>query len=184
MSLPQWLSRSPGVVRAWAMATVAVLIVACSPGDPSGPDPEPSVYGTLTISIGGLPGTTPAVVTVNGPGGFSRSLNGTSTLTDLAAGSYLITVTDVTHDGSLYSGSPTTQSVVVGAGAHASATAINYVLASGSLAIAYTGLPTATPALIVISGPSRSQASHQVPTSSRRDRYRRSARHGPRRPGC
>ncbi len=153
MSLPQWLSRSPGVVRAWAMATVAVLIVACSPGDPSGPDPEPSVYGTLTISIGGLPGTTPAVVTVNGPGGFSRSLNGTSTLTDLAAGSYLITVTDVTHDGSLYSGSPTTQSVVVGAGAHASATAINYVLASGSLAIAYTGLPTATPALIVISGP-------------------------------
>lgn len=153
MSNPEWLSRSPNAVRAWAMATVAALLVACAPGDPAGPDPEPAVYGSLTISVSGLPATTPAVVTVAGPGGYSRSISGTTTLTDLAAGNYLISAGDVIHEGSRFAPSPSTQSVAVGAGAPASATGITYALASGSLAISVTGLPTATAALIVVSGP-------------------------------
>ena len=54
-----------------------------------------SSAGSLTITISAPPGTAPAV-TVSGPGGFSRALSSTATLSGLVTGSYSVTAASVT----------------------------------------------------------------------------------------
>jgi len=132
-------------------ATVA--LVGCSGDNPSDPGPLPAQFGSLVVTISGLPTGASAGVTVTGPGTFSRVVTATTTLTSLAAGTYSMSVADVTHDGSIYSGSPANQSIGVSAGATVTAPSVSYALASGSLALTFSGLPQATPAPIVISGP-------------------------------
>jgi hypothetical protein len=135
------------VVRHWLIAA-AVAAVGCSGENPSGPK-----VGSLVVTISGLPTGASGRVTVTGPGNFARVISGTTTLTSLAAGTYAISVADVTHDGSIYSGSPANQSIGVNAGATATAPSVSYVLASGSLAITFSGLPQSAPAPVVVSGP-------------------------------
>jgi hypothetical protein len=92
-------------------------------------------------------------VTVTGPGGFTRALTSTTTLTTLPAGNYSIDVADVTHDGSTYTGSPSSLSIAVGAGASVTAPGVSYAIATGSLSITLAGLPQSTPAQVDVSGP-------------------------------
>jgi len=131
----------------------ALLVAACSGDSPSDPGPQPIQYGTLVVTIGGLPTGATANVTVSGPGGFSRSITATTTLTELAAGTYSVDATEVTHEGSTYTGAPTTQTYQVAAGATVSTPAVSYALATGALSITLAGLPQATQAPITISGP-------------------------------
>jgi hypothetical protein len=132
---------------------VAVAVAGCSGENPSDPGPLPAQFGSLVVTISGLPTAASASVTVTGPGTFSRVVTATTTLSTLAAGTYTIAVADVTHDGAIYGGSPVGQSISVSAGATATASSIGYVLASGSLSVTFSGLPQSTPAPIVISGP-------------------------------
>ncbi len=141
-------------VRARAfLLVVAGALAGCSGDGPSDPGPQPAQFGALVVTISGLPTGAPASVTVTGPGSYSRTLSETTTLTALAAGNYTVDVVEVTHDGSIYSGSPATQSIGVTAGSTVTAPSVGYVLASGSLAVTLSGLPQATSAPIVISGP-------------------------------
>ena len=141
-------------VRFRALLLVAAgAFAGCSGDSPSDPGPQPARFGSLVVTINGLPTGAPASVTVTGPGGYTRTLSATTTLTALAAGNYTIEVVEVTHDGSIYSGSPPTQSIGVTAGSTVTAPNVSYVLASGSLALTLSGLPQATPAPIVITGP-------------------------------
>jgi hypothetical protein len=148
-----------GAIRPWLMAG-AVALAGCSGENPSGP-----TFGSLVVTIGGLPTGANAGVTVTGPGTFSRVVTATTTLTSLPAGTYTIAVANVTHDGAIYSGSPTTQSVAVSAGATVTAPGVSYTLASGSLSVTFSGLPQATPAPIVISGPDGYSRTISEPTS-------------------
>jgi len=145
-------SINPRRARACLLAT-AFVVAGCSGENPSDPGPLPAQYGSLVVSIGGLPNGAPASVTVTGPGGFSRAVTSTTTLTALGAGTYTLAVTDVTLDGSLYTGSPATQTVAVTAGATVNAPSVSYVLASGSLSITLSGLPQSAATPIVVSGP-------------------------------
>lgn len=135
------------------IVAAALLVAACSGDSPSDPGTQAAQYATLVVTIGGLPNGANANVTVTGPAGFSRTLSATTSLTQLSAGTYTVSVSDVTHDGSTYSAAPTSQSYQVAAGATVSSTAVSYALATGGLSITLAGLPQSTPATIVVSGP-------------------------------
>ena len=78
-----WIHRGPA--RA-LLAAAAAVFSACSGDGPSDPGQLPARYGSLLVTINGLPTGAQAGVTVTGPGGFSRTLAATGTLTQLAAG--------------------------------------------------------------------------------------------------
>ena len=67
------------------------LLAGCSGSDngPNGPDggPDAGSGGSLMVTVSGT-GTSPGDVTVSGPAGFLQHLTATTTLTDLAPGSY------------------------------------------------------------------------------------------------
>ncbi len=150
MSISASRSTFSKTLRAWLISAV---LVACSGDGPSDPGELPAQFGSLVVTIDGLPTGASANVTVSGPGGFTRSLTSTTTLTSLPAGTYSITVADVTHDGSTYTGSPSTLSLAVGAGASVTAPGVSYAIATGSLSITLAGLPQSTDAQVAVSGP-------------------------------
>ena len=81
-------------------ASLFVTLLACgSSGSPSTPDGGPQV-GSLTVTITGvLSGD--ASVAVSGPSGFHQSLTATTTLTDLAPGTYTIDAATIRIAGAL-----------------------------------------------------------------------------------
>ncbi len=128
-------------------ALLALALVACG-GDSSGPD-----SGALAISVSGLPGGTPANVSVVGPGGFSQAVIGAVTLTDLAPGDYTVTGSPVSVAGEVYAATPASQSVTVSGGGTAAST-VTYGPSSGTLNVSITGLPIGVSAAVDITGPS------------------------------
>ncbi|MBA3317808.1 MAG: hypothetical protein H0T50_06910 [Gemmatimonadales bacterium] len=97
----------------------------------SGSDPASAevVYavadGNLAVTIAGLPSGTDAAVTVSGPGGYSRQVTATETLSGLAPGQYTLTALPVSDGSEQYSPAPSSQTTTVGATGTASAT-VNY----------------------------------------------------------
>ena len=108
--------------------------------------------GDLAITISGLPSGASAAATVTGPGGFTRALTGTTTLTALAPGSYTIAATPVTTTEGRWTPTPGTQMVNVASDVPAAAT-IAYALATARLSLAVTGLPTGANAVVTLAGP-------------------------------
>jgi len=109
--------------------------------------------GSLTVTVAGLPGGASAAVQVSGPGGFSRAVTATTTLTGLAAGSYTVTASNVSSGGQVYLPSPSSQSRAVTAGATGTATVTYATIALGSLSVAVSGLPGGTLASVQVTGP-------------------------------
>jgi sugar lactone lactonase YvrE len=112
---------APHLAGAVASIIAALGVLACSSSGTTGPVP-----GKLILTINAPKSITPSV-TVTGPGGFSRTLNATTTLSGLAAGTYTVTAApDTTIDpivGTVYtaivSGNPATVSATTGAQANA-----------------------------------------------------------------
>lgn len=137
-------------LRAPIALLVMFAVAACSSGDDvSAPEPR----GSLALAISGLPVGAVASVTVDGPDGFTRTLSSGATLSSLAAGTYVITVNDVWHQGSAYTGAPPSQAIVVDVGSAITASGVVYALSTGSMSITMGGLPNATPAAVTITGP-------------------------------
>lgn len=90
-----------------------------------------SLAVTVTIASG-----VPASVNVTGPNGFARALNGSSTLTGLAIGSYTVNAAVVTSGSTTYTPTPASQTIAVTAGGTAAA-AVTY---SGTTSPEPTGL--------------------------------------------
>ena len=131
----------------------AFVLAACSGDGPSDPGSLPAQYGSLSVTISGLPDAAQAGVTVTGPGGFTRAVSSTTTLTQLSAGTYTVAAADVTHEGAIYTGAPSTQTFTVAAGASVTTPDVIYSLATGALSVTLAGLPQSSTASIVISGP-------------------------------
>ena len=126
---------------------LALLLTACGGGSSTGPS-----TGSLTLEVSGLPTGTEGSITVIGPGGFSRRVGGTETLSALAAGSYTVTAASVTADEAVYLPSPASQAVAVGSGETAGADVV-YAISDRSLALTVAGLPGGVEAAITVSGP-------------------------------
>ena len=86
--------------------------------------------GSLALTVSGLPAGADAAVIVTGPGGFSRELVASTTLTGLLPGSYTITAQPVAANGTQYAGTPSTQQASVGAATPAAAT-VTYAESAG-----------------------------------------------------
>src|SRR4051812_1790211 len=128
------------------MSLLLLALLGCS-GGPS----EPSTGGGLRASILGLPAGAAAGVTVTGPGGFSRVLTSTTTLSQLTAGTYAISATAVSTSAAQYSPSPVSQSVAVN-NSQSTATIV-YAATTGSLSVNISGLGTSKTAAVTVSGP-------------------------------
>ncbi|MBF6595327.1 MAG: hypothetical protein IVW51_12915 [Thermaceae bacterium] len=117
--------------------------------------------GALTVTVTAPTGVTPSV-TVTGPSSFSRSITATTTLTDLAAGSYTIAASPVNGSTPTVTGSPAT--VTNGATAAAS---VAYGAALRTLAVTVTGYSgTQAAKLVVTATPTSGTPLTQVGTTS------------------
>ncbi len=124
----------------------------------AGPAAEPVTVGyapasaSLSISVAGLPGGTPASLSLTGPGGYAAALTGSQALSGLVAGSYHLSVAPVSAGGFAYAAQPATQDLVLSPG-QSGALAVTYAAVTGSLGITIAGLPGSVAAAVTVSGP-------------------------------
>jgi hypothetical protein len=99
-----------------------------------------TVTAGLTVTIDGLPSGTSADVTVTGPGGFSQTITGTQTFSNLTPGTYTINANSVSSAGTDYSPAPASQTAAVATGSVASATVTYSVVVPGALNLKIDGM--------------------------------------------
>lgn len=116
--------------------------------------PAPTT-GSLADHSSRLPGATAAAVAVSGPGGYTRAVTQTTTLTDLAPGTYAIGAANITVSGTTYQAAPASQTAAITAGATTTST-VTYVAAvptTGALTVTLSGLPGLTAGAVTVTGP-------------------------------
>ena len=96
--------------------------------------------GTLEITVTGLPAGASAAVGVTGPDKFSTAVTGTTSLDDLAPGSYTVTSNDVSANGTTYSATPASQTLTVAANATSRVTVTYGALAGRTLNLRIDGV--------------------------------------------
>jgi hypothetical protein len=107
--------------------------------------------GSIGFAVSGLPSGTAASVQLTGPGGYTRLLTSSQTVTGLVPGSYTLTAAGVTSGATAYTPTPLSQIRSVTAGASVSAS-VAYAATTGSLNIGVTGL-SGVAAAITVTGP-------------------------------
>ena len=107
--------------------------------------------GLLSITVSGLPGGTSAAITVTGPEEYQVAVPGSTTLTGLTPGSYLVSAAPV--GSGAWVPSPANQTVVVNASTTAVPVTITYSQATGFLVVSISGLPFGLAASVNVSGP-------------------------------
>lgn len=130
---------------------MSLLLAACTTGD-NGPTP-----GTLNVTVSGLPEGVAAAVNVSGPGGFSRTLSASQTLTELTPGSYTVSADEVTDGSDTYAATVSGSPATVPEGGTASVN-VSYDLQEpdvepGSLTVEISGLPSGAAADVNVTGP-------------------------------
>jgi hypothetical protein len=123
-----------------------LLLLACGGGS-TGPS-----TGSLALSVSGLPSGSVADVSVSGPSGFHRQLEGSEILSGLVPGSYTVAAAGVSAGAAFYAASPPSQGVVITDGDPVGAEVV-YAVGNGSLAVTVEGLPSGTDAAVTVSGP-------------------------------
>jgi glucose/arabinose dehydrogenase len=106
----------------------------------------------LAVTVTGVPAGT-ASVTVTGPGGFTRTLDGSATLDMLAPGSYTIVASDVTSGEVTYRPALASQTVLLPASTTPTAVTVAYGVGTGTLAVTIGGLPAEVTAAVRVEGP-------------------------------
>lgn len=109
---------------------------ACGSDDPAPTQPTTPANGTLVVTVTGLPAGTSAAVTVTGPGTFSQTATGSTTLS-VAPGSYTVAAAQVTAGTARFSATVTGSPATVASGA------------SSTVTVAYAAATTPT---VVITG--------------------------------
>ena len=138
------------LARSSALASLLVagtfLGVGCSSdrGTPTQPG-----TGALAVTVSGLPSGASASVTITGPAGYSTTVSHSSTLTNLAPGSYQLSAATVSANDTSYVPSPATVTVAVPATADPVAATVVYAktLSTLDLSIAAMYLTQSTQTL-------------------------------------
>jgi glucose/arabinose dehydrogenase len=130
-----------------------ILLVACA-NELAAP-----THGSLDIGVSGLPSGVLAAITITGPESFSRSVTASTTISDLVPGSYGITATNVTSDGTTYAPVIGVQTATVTASRTPHIATVAYGTGTGRLAVTITGLSDGVDAAVAVSGPSNFSAS-------------------------
>ncbi|MGH7592725.1 MAG: hypothetical protein ACRELE_02590, partial [Gemmatimonadales bacterium] len=130
-------------VAAGSSSAATVLYAAIAP-------PPPAVGG-LAVTVTGVPSGTTGSVTVTGPGGFSRVLTATQSLTGLVPGTYTISVAVIVAGGYTYAPTPSRLTQLINAGSSPSVSVI-YTPTSGGLVVTLTGLPSGAGGSVTVTG--------------------------------
>ena len=110
--------------------------------------------GRLTVTVTGIPDASPAAVTVTGPAGFTRTLTSTTTLTLLTPGNYTVTGNETQAGNFTFRAvAPVSQIVPVPASTTAAGVTVRYSAIDGAISVAITGLPSGSPANVLLTGP-------------------------------
>lgn len=120
------------ISRGWILATLIILLGACSNNTTNTGDSR----GSLTVTITGL--SVPGLVEVTGPEGFKQTLTATTTLNNLKPGTYTLTPKEVGEGNYIYAASAST--VTVAGGSTAAGTAA-YAAITGALTVTISNLP-------------------------------------------
>ena len=153
---------APARTRALAFIFTAAALIASGCSGDGGTPTQPGT-GALAVTVNGLPSGASASVTVTGPGGYSSNIAHSSTLANLAPGSYQLTASTVASHDTNYVPSPATATLTVAADADASATVVySRTLSTLDLTIAAMYLTQSTQTL-----------SGAVPLVQNRDGYLR-----------
>jgi glucose/arabinose dehydrogenase len=107
----------------------------------------------LAVTILGLPGGTPAGVSVAGPNGYSRTVNATEQIDLLEPGTYTIAAADVQATGKTYRPAPATQTLTLTASVTSTLVTVAYGAGTGTIDLTIAGLPAGTGASITVTGP-------------------------------
>ena len=138
------------VRRSINAALIAVILAACGGGGGGGStDPE---VGSLQVAVTGLPAGPSASILVSGPDDYSRSLTGSTTISNLDPGAYTVAASNVQVSANTYAATPLNQTVQVTAG-DATLANVSYTVVPGTLTITVTGLPAGTAATVTVTGP-------------------------------
>lgn len=128
------------------------LLAACGGSDAvTGGGPSPT-RASLTVTISDLPNGVSAAVTVEGPDGFSRAIGHTTTIGDLAPGTYTVSAQSAESDVAEFTPTQASQTLELPPGKSVSAE-VKHIRATGLLEIVLTGLPSTEPGATVVSGP-------------------------------
>ena len=85
------------------MSFALFLLVSCGGGGGGGDDnPPPAGTASLIVTIANLPAGVSGAVKVTGPSGFSREIAQTTTLQNLAAGTYTVAASNVLNGSTTY----------------------------------------------------------------------------------
>ena len=106
----------------------------------------------LELTVGGLPTGTDAAVLLTPPSGSPSTVTATTRLTGVTPGSWSWRADTVTTTTARYAATPRTGSLTLAAG-DTGRVAVSYALATGSLAVAVTGLPAGTDGALTVTGP-------------------------------
>jgi hypothetical protein len=133
----------------WFIVAAGLFATACGDST-SGPR-----VGSLALTIVGVPAGSANVLTITGPSGsgFSRTVNASETLENLAPGRYTVVGNVVSEPAGIYEPATATQQVDVVASTVPATVTVSYAIVTGSLAIDVTGLPQGSAAAIEITGP-------------------------------
>ncbi|HLB09474.1 MAG TPA: M12 family metallo-peptidase [Gemmatimonadaceae bacterium] len=118
-------------IRALATTLAAVGLLAsagCSTDNKIAPT-SPST-GALAITVSGLPSGASASVVVTGPGSYSQVLAHSTTISDLAPGTYQLTASPVASHDTSYAPTPTAATLAVAADAAPAAATVVYARSS------------------------------------------------------
>lgn len=144
------------------LAFQLVLLTACTGGgdggNPAGPPPPPPgpTTGGLTVTITGLPSGTPADVLVTGPGGFSRTLAESGTMSSLTPGRYAVAARVARGSAGAFVPRVGSVDVDVAASATPAAATVTYDAASAALVLTVAGVPAGATPRITVSRPGAS----------------------------
>lgn len=90
-----------------AFAAAALMFTSCDKDDTD------LTKGSIALTVAGLPSGAAGNVVVTGPSSFSKTVTATETLTDLAVGTYTLTVGDATTSSGPYSAKAGEKTVTV-----------------------------------------------------------------------
>lgn len=109
--------------------------------------------GRLTVAFSGLPQGAAPSAQVAGPGGFSKLVTTSETITGLTPGAYTVTPSEVVISGVTWGVPGGVQPVAVSASPTPATASLNYNITKGSLALVITGLPQTVVGSVVVTGP-------------------------------
>ncbi len=109
--------------------------------------------GALAVAMTGLPQGATGSVSITGPGGFSRALTATTTITDLTPGIYTIAADSVVRSGFAYRPALASQQVTVSASLVAAPSTVAYAAVSGTLVVSVSDVPAGAAGSVRVTGP-------------------------------